>query len=165
MSSLLFIALNWCLTLKERFSIMSFKGNAAMDGGSKKEKMVNLVWRPISTRSSSVVYSGYTLAVWSFNSFFFIYILHGFSHVETEAAEGQCSKPSGVSERAPVVSAGKHSVPLEVLMFPVTSFVLNWFCLDFVWLVCRLGLLWWSSSKGKSKSYVLLIIYTCGSLL
>ncbi|KAG2294634.1 hypothetical protein Bca52824_041303 [Brassica carinata] len=68
--------------------IMSFKGNAAMDGGSKKEKMVNLVWRPISTRSSSVVYS--------------------------EAAEGQCSKPSGVSERAPVVSAGKHSVPLEV---------------------------------------------------
>lgn len=129
MSSLLFIALNWCLTLKERFSIMSFKGNAAMDGGSKKEKMVNLVWRPISTRSSSVVYSGYTLAVWSFNSFFFIYILHGFSHVETEAAEGQCSKPSGVSERAPVVSAGKHSVSLEVLMFPVTSFVLNWFCL------------------------------------
>ncbi|WZZ42650.1 hypothetical protein YC2023_038909 [Brassica napus] len=67
---------------------MSFKGNAAMDGGSKKEKMVNLVWRPISTRSSSVVYS--------------------------EAAEGQCSKPSGVSERAPVVSAGKHSVSLEV---------------------------------------------------
>ncbi|CAN7069465.1 unnamed protein product, partial [Brassica oleracea var. botrytis] len=78
-----------CLKSKqERFRIMSFKGNAAMDGGSKKEKMVNLVWRPISTRSSSVVYS--------------------------EAAEGQCSKPSGVSERAPVVSAGKHSVPLEV---------------------------------------------------
>uniref|UniRef100_A0A0D3BBL7 A-kinase anchor protein 7-like phosphoesterase domain-containing protein n=1 Tax=Brassica oleracea var. oleracea TaxID=109376 RepID=A0A0D3BBL7_BRAOL len=78
-----------CLKSKqERFSIMSFKGNAAMDGGSKKEKMVNLVWRPISTRSSSVVYS--------------------------EAAEGQCSKPSGVSERAPVVSAGKHSVSLEV---------------------------------------------------
>lgn len=34
-----------------------------MDGGSKKEKMGNLVWRPISTHSSSVVDSGYTLVV------------------------------------------------------------------------------------------------------
>ncbi|KAH0934289.1 hypothetical protein HID58_011406 [Brassica napus] len=32
----------------------------------------------------------------------------------TKAAEGQCSKPSGVSERAPVVSSAKHSVSLEV---------------------------------------------------
>ncbi|CAN7011122.1 unnamed protein product [Brassica rapa subsp. trilocularis] len=78
-----------CLKSKqERFRIMSFRRNSAMDGGSKKEKMVNLVWRPISTHSSSVV--------------------------DSEAAEGQCSKPSGVSERAPVVSSAKHSVSLEV---------------------------------------------------
>ncbi|KAG2315767.1 hypothetical protein Bca52824_018889 [Brassica carinata] len=78
---------------QERFSIMSFKGNAAMDG-SKKEKMVNLAWRPISTQSSSVVDS-----------------------------EAQCSKSSGVSEevpergvneRASAVSDRKHSVSLEV---------------------------------------------------
>ncbi|KAJ0249228.1 putative eukaryotic LigT [Hirschfeldia incana] len=80
-----------CLKSKqERFSVMS---NAAMDG-SKKQKMVNSVWRPISTQSSSLVNS-----------------------------EGRCSKSSGVSEevsergvneRASVVSAGKHSVSLQV---------------------------------------------------
>ncbi|KAF8100268.1 hypothetical protein N665_0227s0003 [Sinapis alba] len=72
---------------------MSFRGSAAMDGSKKKEKMVNLVWRPISTHSSSVVDS---------------------------EAEAQCSKSSGVSEEVTergvneTTSAGKHSVSLEV---------------------------------------------------
>ncbi|XP_056842580.1 uncharacterized protein LOC108856222 isoform X2 [Raphanus sativus] len=75
-----------CLKSKQvSFSIMNYRGNAAMDG-SKKEKMV---WRPISTHSSSVF-------------------------VVAEA-EAQCSKSSGVSEEGNErASAGKHSVSLEV---------------------------------------------------
>lgn len=43
-------------TLQESFSILSFRGSekSAMDG-FKKQKMVNLVWRPISTHSSSIL--------------------------------------------------------------------------------------------------------------
>ncbi|CAH8358255.1 unnamed protein product [Eruca vesicaria subsp. sativa] len=80
---------NRCLKSKqEHFSIMSFRGNAVMDG-SKKQKMVNLVWRPISTQSSSNVDS----------------------EAGSNVQDGQCSKSSGVIETA---SAGKHSVSLEV---------------------------------------------------
>ncbi|CAH2053562.1 unnamed protein product [Thlaspi arvense] len=79
----------------ESFSIISYRGNAAMDG-SKKEKIVTLVWRPISTKSSTTVAEA--------------------GHEVQEAA--QCSKSSevseGVSESASVVSAEKHSLSLEV---------------------------------------------------
>jgi hypothetical protein len=67
--------------------------------GYKKQKMVNLVWRPISTQTSSVI-----------------------AEAGNEVQEvAQCSKSSDVSkeviegETASVVSAGKHSVSLEVL--------------------------------------------------
>jgi activating signal cointegrator complex subunit 1 len=66
--------------------------------GYKKQKMVNLVWRPISTQTSSVI-----------------------AEAGNEVQEvAQCSKSSDVSkeviegETASVVSAGKHSVSLEV---------------------------------------------------
>ncbi|KAG7582158.1 K Homology domain [Arabidopsis suecica] len=86
----------------ESFSILSFRGSekSAMDG-FKKQKMVNLVWRPISTQSSSIL-----------------------AEAGNEVQEvAQCSKSSdvseedikgGVNETASVVSAGKHSVSLEV---------------------------------------------------
>ncbi|KAL1199453.1 hypothetical protein V5N11_022981 [Cardamine amara subsp. amara] len=80
----------------EFFSILRFKGNATMDG-FKKQKMVNLVWRPISTQSSSIIAEA--------------------GHEVQEVA--QCSKSSnvtegGVNETASVFSAEKHSVSLEV---------------------------------------------------
>ncbi|XP_024015729.1 uncharacterized protein LOC18024384 isoform X2 [Eutrema salsugineum] len=69
-------------------------GNAGMDG-SKKQKIVNLVWRPISSQSSSVA-----------------------AEVGNEVQKSaQCSNSSdvgGVSETASVVSTGKHSASLEV---------------------------------------------------
>ncbi|XP_020887318.1 uncharacterized protein LOC9319053 isoform X2 [Arabidopsis lyrata subsp. lyrata] len=90
------------LSKTESFSILSFRGseNSAMDG-FKKQKMVNLMWRPISTQSSSIL-----------------------TEAGNEVQEvAQCSKSSdvseevikgGVNETASVVSAGKHSVSLEV---------------------------------------------------
>ncbi|CAH8260681.1 unnamed protein product [Arabidopsis lyrata] len=90
------------LSKTESFSILSFRGseNSAMDG-FKKQKMVNLMWRPISTQSSSIL-----------------------AEAGNEVQEvAQCSKSSdvseevikgGVNETASVVSAGKHSVSLEV---------------------------------------------------
>ncbi|CAE5967475.1 unnamed protein product [Arabidopsis arenosa] len=87
------------LSKPESFSILSFRGseNSAMDG-FKKQKMVNLVWRPISTQSSLIL-----------------------TEAGNEVQEvAQCSKSSDVSkeviegETASVVSAGNHSVSLEV---------------------------------------------------
>uniref|UniRef100_A0A1J3JB40 Activating signal cointegrator 1 complex subunit 1 n=1 Tax=Noccaea caerulescens TaxID=107243 RepID=A0A1J3JB40_NOCCA len=77
----------------ESFRIMSFRGKAEK---SSKNQTVNLVWRPMSTQSSSIVAeAGY----------------------EVQEA-GQCSMSStqGVVKdtTASVVSAGKHSVSLEV---------------------------------------------------
>ncbi|XP_010465636.1 PREDICTED: uncharacterized protein LOC104745952 isoform X1 [Camelina sativa] len=87
----------------ESFSILSYRVSekSVMDEFKKQKKMVNLVWRPISTQSSSVIAEA--------------------GNDVREAA--QCSKSSDVSEEvieggrsetASVVSAGKHSVSLEV---------------------------------------------------
>ncbi|CAN8259135.1 unnamed protein product [Cochlearia groenlandica] len=72
----------------ETFSTMSYRENTSMEG-FKKQEMVNLAWRPISTQFSSI------------------------------ASEAQCSKSGDVSEEGvnqtgSVVSDGKHSVSLQV---------------------------------------------------
>ncbi|VVA97820.1 unnamed protein product [Arabis nemorensis] len=95
-----FVFTSRCFQSKpETFSFMSYRGNAAMEG-SKKQKMVNLVWRPISTHSSSIV-----------------------AEAGNNVQEAQCSKSSDVceevsqgevNETVSVVSDGKHSVSLEV---------------------------------------------------
>ncbi|XP_010424233.1 PREDICTED: uncharacterized protein LOC104709289 [Camelina sativa] len=90
-----------CFQLKSESFSYRVSEKSAIDEFKKQKKMINLVWRPISTQSSSI-------------------ITETGNDVREEA---QCNKSSDVSEEfieggrsetASVVYAGKHSVSLEV---------------------------------------------------